>query len=95
MILRVSKTLMVFAIALFASSVAFDNITDYSTNFDFVRHVLLMDTTFPGNGIMYRAITSLALHHVAYVGIITLETATAALCWVGGIRLWCARRGST
>ncbi|KAF7962392.1 hypothetical protein AWV80_22000 [Cupriavidus sp. UYMU48A] len=94
MILRVSKTLMVFAIALFASLVAFDNITDYSTNFDFVRHVLLMDTTFPGNGIMYRAITSLALHHVAYVGIITLETATAALCWVGGIRLWCARRGS-
>ncbi|SPS02901.1 exported hypothetical protein [Cupriavidus taiwanensis] len=32
MALRISKTLMVVAIALFASLVAFNNITDYFTN---------------------------------------------------------------
>ncbi|SPC25044.1 conserved protein of unknown function (plasmid) [Cupriavidus taiwanensis] len=71
MALRISKTLMVVAIALFASLVAFNNITDYFTNFVFIRHVLLMDTTFPSSRNMYRTITSPILHHVAYVCIIT------------------------
>ena len=34
------------------------NITDYASNFAFVQHVFMMDTTTPGNGIMYRAIAS-------------------------------------
>ena len=41
-----AKTAMVAAIALFASLVAFGNVTDYSTNFAFVQHVLSMDTIF-------------------------------------------------
>lgn len=91
MFLRISKTLSVLAMALFASLVAFGNITDYPTNFAFVHHVFLMDTTFPGNGIMYRAITSPVIHHAGYILIIACETATAILCWIGGWRLWQAR----
>ena len=45
--LRAAKATTVAAIALFASLVAFGNLTDYNTNFAFVEHVLLMDTIFP------------------------------------------------
>ena len=92
MTIRLSKAAMVLAMAFFATLVAFGNITDYATNFAFVHHVFLMDTTFPGNGIMYRAIDTEWVHHAGYIGIITLETLTAILCWVGGCKLLAARR---
>lgn len=92
--IRLSKAAMVLAMAFFASLVAFGNITDYATNFAFVHHVFLMDTTFPGNGIMYRAIQQEWVHHVGYIGIIALETTTAVLCWVGGFKLLQARNFS-
>ncbi|WP_350304818.1 DUF2165 family protein [Photorhabdus viridis] len=87
MIIRLSKVLLVCAIALFATLVAFGNITDYGTNFVFVQHVLMMDTIFPDATITYRAIHSPVLHHIGYIIIISLETLTAVLCWIGGIRL--------
>ena len=87
LLVRVSKTVMVAAIALFASLVAFGNITDYGTNFVFVQHVLSMDSIFPDATIKYRAITSPTLHHAAYNLIIAAETLTAMLCWIGAFRL--------
>lgn len=89
MIVRLSKTLLVYAIALLASLAAFGNITDYGANFVFVRHVLMMDTIFPDATITYRSIQSPWLHQVGYIGIIVLETLTAVLCWIGGSRLLC------
>ncbi|PLC50584.1 hypothetical protein CR159_06110 [Pollutimonas subterranea] len=83
MLIRYSKIAFVASIALFASLVAFGNMTDYGSNFEFVRHVLLMDTIFPSSTIHYRAIESPMLHHAAYVFIIALEALTAILCWVG------------
>ena len=73
LITRAAKIVMVVAIAAFANLVAFGNITDYGTNFTFVRHVLSMDTVFPGSTITYRAITTPALHHAAYAIIIAAE----------------------
>lgn len=87
-LVRTSKIAMVAAIALFASLVAFGNITDYSTNFAFVQHVFLMDTIFPDATIKYRAIENPVLHHIGYISIIAAETLTAALCWLGAFRLW-------
>ena len=29
-----------------------DNLIDYGSNYEFVKHVLSMDTTFPGNKLM-------------------------------------------
>jgi predicted small integral membrane protein len=55
---RITKIVMVASLALFALLVTFDNLTDYDTNYAFVRHVLSMDTTFPGNELLYRRITS-------------------------------------
>jgi predicted small integral membrane protein len=85
--IRFAKVAMVAAIALFATLVAFGNLTDYGTNFAFVQHVLSMDTIFPDSKIGYRAITGPGLHHFAYAAIIAAEAATAALCWIGAIRL--------
>ncbi|SFS19710.1 Predicted small integral membrane protein [Dyella sp. OK004] len=86
--LRLSKIVMVAALALLISLVALGNITDYGTNFSFVRHVLAMDTIFPDSGIHYRAIASPLLQHSAYVLIIAVQVITAALCWVGMWRMW-------
>ncbi len=86
-ILRLTKVLLVATIALFATLVTFGNITDYNTNFEFVRHVLSMDTTLPSSGVRYRAITSPTIHHIAYGLIILTEGAVACLCWAGAWRL--------
>ena len=82
-VIRLAKTAMVAAIALFATLVAFGNVTDYGTNFVFVQHVLSMDTVLPSSHIGYRAVVSPALHHAAYALIIAAEAATAVLCWIG------------
>ncbi len=75
---RVAKTVMVGSLALFALIVAFDNLADYDTNFEFVRHVLSMDTTFPGNALLYRRVTSPVLWQAAYALIILGEGLTGA-----------------
>jgi predicted small integral membrane protein len=73
---RIAKLVMVASLAAFALIVAFDNITDYGSNFEFVRHVLSMDTTFPGNALMYRAITNPIAWHLGYGAIILGEALT-------------------
>lgn len=87
MIIRLSKISMIMAIALFASLVAFGNITDYATNFAFVHHVFAMDTIFPDATIKYRSIESGFIQHAGYILIITAETLTAILCWIGSFTL--------
>jgi predicted small integral membrane protein len=87
MILRAAKMLLVFAVALFYTFVVFNNTTDYNSNYQFVRHVLMMDSTFPGNRGMWRALNSPWLHTLFYVGIIAWESMTMILCWWGGVKL--------
>jgi len=87
LVLRAAKTMAVAAMALLVSIVAFGNLTDYDTNFAFVQHVLLMDTTFPNSIVRYREITNPVLHHAAYALIIAAEVMTAALCWMGAAQL--------
>ena len=85
--IRLSKCLLVLAVAFFCTLVVFNNLTDYDSNFQFVRHVLQMDSTFPSNNGMWRAINSAAFYHVAYDFVIFWEALTAATAWWGGIRL--------
>lgn len=91
MIVRYTKCVFVASIALFATLVVFGNVTDYGSNFEFVRHVLLMDTIFPDSSIRYRSINASWLHHLAYWLIILMEAAVAGLCWCGAHRLYRAR----
>jgi predicted small integral membrane protein len=87
MTLRVAKVLLVFSVALFYTLVVLNNTTDYGSNYEFVRHVLMMDSTFPGNHGMWRAINSPAIHTAFYVAIIVWEALTMVLCWWGGARM--------
>lgn len=86
--IRLSKVLMLLSFGGFAAFVVFGNITDYNSNFNFVTHVLSMDTTYPGNTIMYRAITATWFHHVSYWGIIAIEAVIMVLCLKGGFDLF-------
>ena len=91
---RWAKILLLAAIALFFTLVAFTNITDFDTNYQFVRHVLAMDTTFPDSHTTWRAIRSPAIHLAFYIGIILWETLNAILGWAGAIALFRARHAS-
>jgi len=55
---RLAKVTMVTALAVYAFIVAYDNIVDYGSNYEFVKHVLSMDTTFPDNALKHRAISN-------------------------------------
>ena len=92
--IRLSKCALVAALALLLGLVVFNNAVDYGSNLAFVRHVLSMDTTFPGNGLMGRALTAPWVHHSFYIGIILWETVACGLLGLGAWRLWRARRGS-
>lgn len=95
MFVKISKILLVWAVAFFASLVVFNNLTDYGSNYAFVEHVLRMDTTFPDNKGMWRSIDSPLVYNALYWLIIATESAVAILCWVGGWRLFKARHDNT
>ena len=84
MTLRIAKLALVFAVAIFYSLVVLNNTTDYDSNYQFVRHVLMMDSTFPGNRGMWRALNSPVWHTLFYLSIIAWEAVTMILCWLGG-----------
>lgn len=92
MIRRYAKILMVLSLAAFAFMVTFNNLTDYGSNFAFVQHVFSMDTTFPDNAAMYRAITDPALWHLGYWVIIAGEGLTCILLLTGAVAMFRARK---
>ena len=87
MITRTAKLLLLAGIALFYTLVVFNNLTDFNSNYQFVRHVLMMDSTFPGNRGMWRALPFPTFHLVFYISIIAWEAATMILLWWGVARL--------
>ncbi len=93
MMIRTAKMLLLSGVAFFYTLVVFNNLTDFGSNAQFVHHVLLMDTTIPGNGGMWRAISSPIVDTVIYLSIIAWEIVTCVLLWWGLVPLLRARRG--
>jgi predicted small integral membrane protein len=87
MTLRTAKMLLLFALAVFYSFLVFNNLTDYDSNFQFIRHVLMMDSTLPGNHGMWRALNHPVWHMLFYWTIIAWEILTMLLCWWAGWKL--------
>jgi predicted small integral membrane protein len=81
MITRSAKLLLLAGIALYYTLVVFNNLTDFSANYEFIRHVLSMDTTISGNHGMWRAMTSPTMHLAFYWLIITWEFVTTIVAW--------------
>ncbi len=94
MTLRLAKITLVLGVALFYAFVVFNNVTDYDSNYQFIRHVLMMDYTFPDNRGMWRALNHPAWHTSFYVTVICWEALTMILCGWGGLRLFRTLRGS-
>ncbi|KHK63556.1 membrane protein [Pseudomonas fluorescens] len=88
---RYTKIAMILALAAFAFLTVFNNITDYRSNFNFVQHVLSMDTTFADNAARYRALDKPWMWHGAYWLIIFGEALTAGLLAYGALKLWRVR----
>lgn len=84
---QVSKIALTAGIAFFFTLVAFNNVVDYRTNYEFVEHVLSMDTLHADSPIRSRALTDPALHRAFYAAIIGWQGMTALLCWAGALRL--------
>jgi len=89
--LRHCKIAVTALSCVFLLAVVFNNATDPNSNYQFVRHVLGMDTTFPGNAGMYRAVRAPILHKAFFAAIIGWEALCCALIGAGSLRLWRAR----
>ena len=85
--IRLAKILSVAAIALYMALVVFNNVSDYWTNFAYVAEVLDIEQISPRSDIRWRAITSPALHHAAFVLIILTEFAIALLTAAGALAM--------
>lgn len=88
---RLSKVLLTAAVALYLGLVVFNNLNDYGSNHLFVQHVLAMDTTFPGNAGMWRALRAPWIVRAFYWSIILWEAVACALIAAGAWRMWRAR----
>jgi len=93
-IVRFSKIAMTFMVASLALMITLDNILDYGSNYAFVQHVLSMDSTFPHNALMYRAIVNETVWNLSYWLIIAGEGLTCLFFLMGSLALWRARNNS-
>jgi len=87
MTVRWTKLLLVAAIGVYYTLIVLDNLTDFNANYQFVQHVLAMDSTFPGNREVWRAIHSPAIYLAFYWTIILWEIVSAVLIWWGVSKL--------
>jgi predicted small integral membrane protein len=94
MIPRTAKIALVTGVAFFYALIVFGNLADPNSNYQFVRHVLMMDTTFPGNHSLWRAIDAAWMHKAFYATIIAWELATTVLLGWGAARMLRARRAT-
>lgn len=92
--LRLLKIVVLLFAGLFGLFVFAGNLMDYNSNYEFVHHVLSMDSTFEGNSLMWRAIESETMHTVAYWGLIIAEGIFSLLAFIGVYHMFKNIKGS-
>ena len=80
---RLIKIFFGVSIGLYMLLVCFNNITDYDSNFQFVKMVSGMSDVFSKEKNGWRSISSGTLHHAMYLLIIGTEISIAVLVWAG------------
>jgi predicted small integral membrane protein len=85
---RIAKLVAIASIGLMAGLISFGNISDYYSNYQFVVHVMKMDTIFPDSALQYRSIQQPALYHTGYIVLIVMETVMALLCISGTVAMF-------
>ena len=89
--LRRSKIAFMASVCVWAGLVGINNVLDYRANFQFVQHVLEMDTTVPGNPLLWRSLPWAPLQHAAYLCIIAVELSVSLLAGFTVFRMLAAR----
>jgi len=84
---RLFKILLGASIGLYMAIVCFNNITDYDSNFQFVRMVSSMSDVFSKEKTGWRSVNSKVIHHIMYLFIIVWELAIAILTISGTIKM--------
>lgn len=94
--IRVSKAFILFSVGALGAVVVFGNLTDYDSNFQFVSHVMNMDSKpdYLGKAIEYRAISAPWVHHLAYISVILIEATITFLALAGAYAMFQARNAS-
>ncbi|MHC8363839.1 DUF2165 family protein [Pseudomonas sp. LS2P72] len=87
-LIRYSKVILMGYLSFFGLMVMYSNFTDYASNYEYVSHILSMDTTRENLNLSYRAITSPILHHRIYWFIITFEVIYTSFCLLGTYHLY-------
>lgn len=82
-IARLSKIALTAGIALTCTLAVINNIVAPATNYDFVQHVLSMDTVEAEKLVLQRAVVSPVLQSAAFVLVVAGEMLTALLLWFG------------
>ncbi|HAK8998941.1 TPA: DUF2165 domain-containing protein [Salmonella enterica] len=95
LIIRYSKIITLTAVSFYVTLVAFGNLTDYQTNFAFVKLVMSMESILPSSTICYRAVLNPIAYHIAYSIIIAFEVMISVTGWYGGYIMFCCRNAST
>ncbi|WP_237884790.1 DUF2165 domain-containing protein [Pseudomonas sp. PGPR40] len=93
--IRISKLALMSFISFFGLLMMYSNLTDYPANYEYVAHILSMDTTRDKLKYGYRAITSPMLHHRIYWFIITLEVIYTVFFLIGTYQLYRQLNAST
>ncbi|OHX10425.1 hypothetical protein BI347_21855 [Chromobacterium sphagni] len=91
------KGALALSIGAFGLLAAIGNIIDYQSNWQFVRHVLAMDSMepwFDDAVVQGRAVTDPFWQRLAYLAIIAGELACGLLCAAGGTGLAAAAAGT-
>ncbi len=91
-VIRLCKIALVGFAGAYAALVTFGNITDPMSNYQFVEHVLSMDTTFQSDALMGRALESPIYSKLGFGLIVLSEAFMAVSCLFGAARLFLARK---
>lgn len=86
------KIIAVGSLGLMSMLIFIGNTTDYGSNYQFVEHVMKMDTVFPNSRLLYRSIQQPWVYHTAYIFLIVLELIIALLCIYGSRQMFINRR---
>ena len=92
---RLIKILFGALTGFYMTIVCFNNITDYNSNFQFVRMVSGMSDVFSKDKTGWRAINNETLHHIIYMFIIVLELTITILTISGVLKMLQKLKSST
>ncbi|MBS0285788.1 MAG: DUF2165 domain-containing protein [Proteobacteria bacterium] len=80
---RLTKLTLLFSCALLMTLAVLDNIFAYDINYDYVQHVMSMDTTFKHPHQYWRAVHNPFFYNLCLILIIIFEGVASIVLWVG------------